>query len=91
MGVGNGVARKAHSTGFRLPVRFYSVVAATLWLIVLIGFSRTFFLRAFFNVPNVPAYVLVHGAVLTAWFTGLLVQTVLVAARRTQIHSGSAG
>jgi hypothetical protein len=57
-----------------------------LLLIVLIGFSRTFFLRAFFQVPKVPTYVILHGAVLTAWFSGLLVQTLLVAARRTRIH-----
>jgi hypothetical protein len=66
--------------------RFYVISSAVLLLIVLIGFSRTFFLRAFFEVPPVPSRVLLHGVVLTAWFSGLFVQTLLVASGRTPIH-----
>jgi len=70
----------------RLRVGFYTAVAAALLLIVVIGFSPTFFLRVFFDVPPVPSYVFFHGALLTLWFSGLVVQTLLVSARRTRIH-----
>jgi hypothetical protein len=55
-------------------------------LIVLAGFARTFYLRAFFDVPHVPLYVLVHGAVLSLWFIGLLLQALLVSTGRTRTH-----
>lgn len=71
-----------------LPVRigFFGAMATVLLLAVLVGFSRTFYLRAVFDVPRVPSYVLVHGGILTAWFAGLLLQAVLVRTGRTGIH-----
>jgi len=66
--------------------RFYSALSALLLVIVLAGFSRTFFLRTFFEVPQVSLHVLLHGVVLAAWFSGLLIQTLLVATGRTPIH-----
>ncbi len=70
----------------RLRTWFFSGIASTLLLIVLIGFGRTFYLRSFFDVPQIPAYLLWHGAVLTAWFAGLFVQVLLVETRRTSLH-----
>jgi hypothetical protein len=54
--------------------------------IVLTGFSRTFFLRAFFQVPPIAPHIYVHALVMTAWFSLLVVQTSLVAAHRTDLH-----
>jgi hypothetical protein len=65
---------------------FYVGMSGALLLIVLIGFTRTLYLRAFFDVPEIPASVFVHGIVLTAWFVGFFLQTTLVAIRRTDIH-----
>ena len=53
---------------------------------ILVVFARTFFLRAFFDVPPIPAYLYVHGVVLTAWFALVFAQTVLVARDRTAEH-----
>jgi MFS family permease len=36
--------------------------------LVLVGFAPTFFLRAFFDVPPIPAVLYVHGAVMALWF-----------------------
>jgi uncharacterized membrane protein YozB (DUF420 family) len=69
-----------------VPLGFWGAMSAVLGLAVLAGFSRTFYLRAVFDVPRVPSYVLVHGGVLTAWFAGLLVQALLVSSQRTRIH-----
>jgi hypothetical protein len=61
-------------------------MSSALLLIVLAGFTPTLYLRAFFNVPEIPVSVFVHGIVLTAWFVGFFLQTAFVAAHRTDIH-----
>jgi hypothetical protein len=61
-------------------------MAGGLLLIVLAGFSRTLYLRALFDVPEIPASVVAHGVILTAWFAGFFLQTVLVAVRRRAMH-----
>lgn len=66
--------------------KFYVGMSGTLLVIVLIGFTPTLYLRTVFDAPDLPAYLLLHGVVLTAWFAGAFVQTVLVAAHRTDLH-----
>jgi hypothetical protein len=66
--------------------RFYFGMAALLLVLVFLGFGRTLYLRAFFDVPPIGVWVWVHGLALTAWFVGLFSQTTLVAVRRTDLH-----
>jgi hypothetical protein len=66
--------------------RFFVGMSIVLLLIVLVGFSRTFYLRAFFDVPPIPPHVYVHGAILTAWFALFCLQTSLVAGGRSDLH-----
>ncbi len=66
--------------------RFFTGMSILLFAFVLSGFARSFFLRAYFDVPPIPWYVYVHGLLLTAWFLLLLVQTTLVARGRTDLH-----
>jgi hypothetical protein len=66
--------------------RYFQGMSILLLLIVLTGFSRTFFLRAFFQVPPIAPHIYAHALVMTAWFTLLVVQTSLVAAHRTDLH-----
>lgn len=59
------------------------------WLllaIVLVGFSPTLYLRAWTDVAPIPAHVMIHGIVMTAWFVLSATQTSLVAAGRTRVH-----
>lgn len=65
---------------------FYCGMATTLLVAVVVAFAPTFFLRGRFDVPPIPAYLYVHGVVLTVWFVLLLVQTSLVATHRVDIH-----
>ena len=51
-----------------------------------VGFSPTFYLRPFFDVPPIPGYLYAHGAIGTAWFGLVLVQTLLIANRNVAIH-----
>jgi hypothetical protein len=61
-------------------------MSIVLLVIVLVGFSRTLYLRAFFDVPPIPPHVYVHGVILTAWFTLFCLQTSLVAGGRSDLH-----
>lgn len=55
-------------------------------LIMLVGFAHTLYLRAFFDVPEIPAHLYVHGTILTLWYSLAFVQTWLIATDRTAIH-----
>src|SRR5262249_47495198 len=65
---------------------FYVGMSGTMLLIVLIGFTPTLYLRPYFNAPDYPTYIFLHGVVLTAWYLGSFLQSVLVSAYRTDIH-----
>lgn len=79
-----GVRRPA--TQLRAGGTFYVGMSGTLLVIVLMGFARTLYLRAFFDVPQIPASVWLHGIVLTAWFVASFLQTSVVAVHRIDIH-----
>jgi len=80
--------------------RFFFFMSGLLLLILLVGFSRTLYLRLFFEVPPVPFYLHVHGATVTAWFVTWIawanfhmllgfvafLATPLLLSRRTDIH-----
>ncbi|HUB94873.1 MAG TPA: hypothetical protein VL993_03095 [Stellaceae bacterium] len=55
-------------------------------LVVFIGFSRTYYLKAYFDSPPLTPLRIVHGAVFTTWMVLFIVQTGLVAANRRDIH-----
>ena len=65
---------------------FFVGISGILLLLVLIGFSPTLYLRAYFDAPEMPVYLLIHGVFLTAWFVWFFIQTSLVAAHRTDLH-----
>ncbi len=66
--------------------RFFLAMSVLLLLILLAGFSRTLYLRLFFEVPPIPSYLHVHGAAVTAWFVWLIVQASLVNVNRIDVH-----
>jgi uncharacterized membrane protein YozB (DUF420 family) len=84
--VGRRGPARAVSSGTRTRSTFASRMALAMLAVILIGFGPTFFLRVFFDVPEIPGYLLVHGAVCTAWFVLLLLQTRLVAHGNARWH-----
>ncbi|HUL82164.1 MAG TPA: hypothetical protein VL131_08475 [Gammaproteobacteria bacterium] len=71
----------------RQPDRFfYTGMAAAAAMAVLVGFSRTYFLRSYFQTAPLDAAFHVHGLVFSVWIALFAVQTSLVAAQRTAIH-----
>ncbi|MDI1254071.1 hypothetical protein [Thermomonas sp.] len=54
--------------------------------IVFAGFAKTFYLKQVFGAPPLSALLILHGVLMTTWFVLFIVQTRLVAARRTDLH-----
>jgi hypothetical protein len=64
---------------------FFTGMALASALMLFLGFLPSYFHRSAELPPLTPLYQL-HGAVFTAWIALLVVQTALVAGRRTDIH-----
>jgi hypothetical protein len=68
--------------------RFFTGMALAILATVIVGFSRSFFLRPLFPEWPSPSEAIfyVHGVVFTAWIVLLVVQASLVAGGRTELH-----
>ncbi|MEZ0334716.1 MAG: hypothetical protein ACAI18_11960, partial [Gemmatimonadales bacterium] len=67
--------------------RFYVGLAIAVLITVFLGFSRSYFLKAYFGTPELSLHVHIHGLVFTSWVLLFLAQTTLVATDRTDLHS----
>jgi hypothetical protein len=73
--------------------RFFLAAALVMVIIVAVGFGPSLYLRwplgtmdRLTGSPSLPTHLLVHGVILTAWFSLLAAQTLLVATSRTHVH-----
>lgn len=66
--------------------RVYTWAAVIALLFVFAGFAPTFYLKGVYGAPELSRLKLLHGLVMTAWFTLFLVQARLVAAGRVSMH-----
>ena len=65
---------------------FYTGMSAAVIATILRGFARSYFLRSrYFSTPLAPI-AKVHGAIFVSWTVLFLLQTVLVARRRADLH-----
>ena len=81
-----GVAARAGVAGRRRERLFYTGMAVVFVVVVFAGFARTYYLRPYFNTSSLGPLLHLHGVVFTSWLVLLLTQTVLVAAKRTDVH-----
>jgi hypothetical protein len=65
---------------------FYSGMAISAALVVFAGFARTYYLKGAFGAPALPLLLHVHGLIFTSWIALFVVQTRLIAGRRTPLH-----
>jgi hypothetical protein len=66
--------------------RFYPWIAIALSLVIIAGFSRTYYLRVLWDLPPMTVLVHLHGIVFTAWLGLFIAQTQLIAAHRVDLH-----
>lgn len=66
--------------------RFFFWMSVLLLGILALGFAPTLYLRLLFDPEPIPAYLHVHGAIITAWFVWLVLQTSLIQSRNTALH-----
>jgi hypothetical protein len=79
--VSSEVARR-----WRTQRAFFTGLSLLMILAVFVGFSRSYYLKGLYGTPPLPALFHVHGFLFTAWMLFLVVQTGLVASRRTALH-----
>lgn len=65
---------------------FFTGMSIAFVITVFAGFSRTYFLRTYFNPQPLLPLLHLHGIVFSAWLALFLIQTTLVATNRTRIH-----
>jgi hypothetical protein len=65
---------------------FYPWIAIALSLVVVAGFSRTYYLRFLSDLPPMTMLVHLHGLVFTAWLALFVAQTRFIAAHRVDLH-----
>ncbi|HJV22702.1 MAG TPA: hypothetical protein VJ570_08395 [Holophagaceae bacterium] len=70
----------------RVDRRFYTLAGVVAALVILLGFGKTYYLKAVFGTPGLTPLVHLHGLVMTTWFLLFIVQAKLVAARRVDLH-----
>jgi len=83
------VSRDATTRRERFASQFFLAASIVMLAILVVGFAPTLLVRPLFDVPAIPAYLYVHGAVLCAWFVWFSVQSALVAMHRTDLHRRS--
>lgn len=65
---------------------YYRWVAVGAAVIAAFGFARTYYLRFLFHLPVLPPLVQIHGAIMTLWCVGFIVQTWFIEARQVRWH-----
>jgi hypothetical protein len=67
--------------------KLYIAIAILTPIVVLLGFSRTYYLKGVFGTPALPSLLVhFHGLIMTSWVTLFVVQVMLVATHRTKTH-----
>jgi hypothetical protein len=81
-----GVSSSAVSRRWGTERAFFTGLSLLMVLAVFAGFSRSYYLKGIYGTPALPALFHVHGLLFTSWMVFLVVQTGLVASRRTAVH-----
>jgi hypothetical protein len=66
--------------------RFYLGMTLLIAAVVLVGFMPTLYGRALVPMAKMPAYLYLHGLVLSAWFALLVTQAALAGSNRLGLH-----
>jgi hypothetical protein len=62
---------------------FFSGMAVAAAIVIFAGFAPTYYLKAAFDAPELSPLLHTHGLIFTSWIVLFVVQTRLIAGRRT--------
>jgi hypothetical protein len=79
-------APSVHSLRWRREHLFFTAFPIVTALAVFVGFADTYYLKTVYGTPPISPLLHLHGLVFSTWLVLLVVQTSLVAARRTDVH-----
>jgi hypothetical protein len=65
---------------------FFTGLTLAMVAAVFVGFSRSYYLKGLYGSPELRPLFHLHGLLFTMWMVLLMVQTALVAGRRTPVH-----
>jgi hypothetical protein len=65
---------------------FFVSIGIIAAVIILVGFSRTYYLKEFFQTPALLPIIHLHGALFTSWVVLFIAQAWLVSSHRSRIH-----
>jgi hypothetical protein len=82
----NAAVRRAHPVNRTLERIFFGGMAILLCVVVIIGFTPTYFGVGMMRAPLPNTLLHVHGAVFSLWMILYLVQTALISVRRVAWH-----
>ena len=66
--------------------RFYLIMAIASTFLIFLAFVRSFYLKAYFQTPQLTPLVQLHGIIFSIWMVFFVVQTALIASNRPNIH-----
>jgi hypothetical protein len=66
--------------------RFFTGMAVAVAVSVFAGFAPTYYLKGLYGTPTLSPLVHLHGIVFTSWVLLFVIQTTLIAAKRTDLH-----
>jgi hypothetical protein len=65
---------------------FFTGMSVAILITVFAGFSRTWFLRPYFQTQPLLPLLIAHGIIFSGWIALFVTQTTLISARRTRVH-----
>ena len=65
---------------------FYITAGCIAALVILVGFSRSYYLKPLFGTPPLSTLVHVHGILFTGWVVLFITQARLIASHRRSVH-----
>ena len=66
--------------------RFFLIMSTLFLGLVLVGFSRSFYLKSYFDFPALPNHLHFHGIALSSWFLLACIQPWLVNTSKVALH-----
>lgn len=83
---GRNLVVPSPARGWHRDRRFFTGMALAALLTVFAGFAPTYYLKGMFGAPALSLLLHAHGLIFTSWILLFLVQTTLIAAKRTDVH-----